>query len=330
MPQPLPAERALELLPYFRALRPDERVRIAGRIQVVPLQAGQSFAIAAQAPALVLVLDGGVSCIRPGLKPTTLFAGDSFGEAEVVAGTCAPAQVTAAEPSTLAVLDKPLLDALLKEFPVIALPLVGVLAGELKWRNNLLREVVLARAQKLSEPQLAGLLRGRRERLQSHRQRAAWRGGHVLWHVLFAEPARRPAFWIFFGAAFALVSARTVVGYIIKNGLQKQLFALIGGGGDYHPIHVHHFNYGLVIVSLTGLLSLVPLVRGALRFLALLFGFGMGLIVDEFALLWNLNPDYYQPSSRIAAALVLFALAQVVYFRDLYGALGRRLRARFA
>lgn len=330
MSQVVPAEHALEMLPYFRALRPDERVRIAARLQIVKLAPGATHDIAAGAPALVLVCGGAVTLSREGMRPAPLFTGDSFGEAEVVAGLCAPSQVTARTESVLAVLDKPLLDALLAEYPVIALPLVAVLGGELKWRNALLREVVLARAEKLSEPQLARLLRGRRTKLARHRQRASRRVGHLLWHLMVAEPSRRPAFWIFLGATLALVSARTVVGYIIKNGLQKQLFALIGGGGEYHPIHVHHFNYGLVIVSLTGLLSMVPLVRRALRFLALLFGFGMGLIVDEFALLWNLNPDYYQPSSRIAAAVVLFGLANVVYFRGLYRSLGQRLRARFS
>jgi hypothetical protein len=41
--------------------------------------------------------------------------------------------------------------------------------------------------------------------------------------------------------------------------------------------------------------------------------------------LWNLNPDYYQPSSRLAAALVVFALLQAVYFRRLYLGIARRL-----
>ena len=54
-------------------------------------------------------------------------------------------------------------------------------------------------------------------------------------------------------------------------------------------------------------------------------GGGVGRIVDEFALLWNLNPDYYQPLSRFAAGVVLLLIAQVVYFRDLYVALGKRL-----
>jgi hypothetical protein len=113
----------------------------------------------------------------------------------------------------------------------------------------------------------------------------------------------------------------------LRNGLQKHLFALIPSE-DGNPIHVHHFNYGLLIVSLVGLVSMVPRVRRALRPLSFAFGFGMGLVVDEFALLWNLNPDYYQPASRLAAGLVLLALIQIVYLRSVYVAIGRRILAR--
>jgi hypothetical protein len=144
--------------------------------------------------------------------------------------------------------------------------------------------------------------------------------------VLFTAPRKRPSFWVLVGALSALAAARTVVAVIIKNGLQKHLFALIGGKVG-HPIHVHHFNYGLVLVTLVGVLSLLPRARRGLRRLAFVFGFGVGLIVDEFALLWNLNPDYYQPESRLAAAVVILAIAQVVYFRALYVGLVRRLVA---
>ncbi len=114
---------------------------------------------------------------------------------------------------------------------------------------------------------------------------------------------------------------------ILRRGMQERLFALIGTRSG-NPIHVHHFNYGLLLVSLAGLLALIPRTRRALRVLAFLFGFGVGLVVDEFALLWNLNPDYYQPSSRLAAALMVFALFQLVYFRSFYTSIGRRLLAR--
>ena len=49
-------ESALALLPPFRGLRPDERLRIAARFQQIPLEPGESWQ--ADAPRLVLLVEG--------------------------------------------------------------------------------------------------------------------------------------------------------------------------------------------------------------------------------------------------------------------------------
>ena len=90
-------------------------------------------------------------------------------------------------------------------------------------------------------------------------------------------------------------------------------------------MHVHHFNYGLVLVGSAGLAALFPFGRKVLRLLALAFGFGCGLIFDEFALFWNLNPEYAQGLSLFAAGIAGGALAQLVWFRDFWKAMARRL-----
>jgi hypothetical protein len=47
-------------------------------------------------------------------------------------------------------------------------------------------------------------------------------------------------------------------------------------------------------------------------------------VFDEFALFWNLNPEYAQELSVIAAGIAAAALLQLVYFRSFWGALVRR------
>ena len=89
-------------------------------------------------------------------------------------------------------------------------------------------------------------------------------------------------------------------------------------------MHVHHFNYGMILVGLSGLAALFPFGRRALRLLAFTFGVGLGLIFDEFALIWNLNPEYAQSLSLIAAAIAATVLVQVTYFRTFWMALARR------
>jgi CRP-like cAMP-binding protein len=320
-------EAALALLPSFGELRVDERLRAAEKFRVVELPVGGEHRIQADAPELVVVVHGRADLLVERGAPLALFAGDVFGEQEIAVGRGSEEQLRALEPTSLAVLDRAGLDALFEEFPALAPPWVAELARELKWRNDLLREVSLAHAENLPPKALEAVLKRRRANLQRRRASPVRRATARLVRALFTAPGTRPSFWVLVGVVSALAVARTVVAMIIKNGLQKHLFALIGSAAG-HPIHVHHFNYGLLLVAITGVAVLVPRTRSALRRLAFVFGFGLGLIVDEFALLWNLNPDYYQASSRVVAGLVLLLIAQVVWFRALYLSLFHRLLER--
>jgi CRP-like cAMP-binding protein len=319
--RPARLESVLALLPYFSRLRTDEQVRIAARFVTVALPPGGELAL--DQPRLVIVVDGEARLVRGG-STVRLFSGDTFGEIELATGRAAPARVVAETAATVATLDREALDGIFADYPAAALPWLRQLGRELKWRNDALREVSLAYAEKLPPSQLEAVLSARRRRLARHRRTTVGDAIRRLLRTIFLTPVARPSFWVMVGVLSALAAARTVVALIIANGLQKHLFALIGGSVG-HPIHVHHFNYGLALVSLTSLLLLLPRTRGALRRLAFVFGFGVGLIVDEFALLWNLNPDYYQPSSRLVAAAVIVAIAQVVYLRAFWAALARRV-----
>src|SRR5581483_10833898 len=155
-------ESALGVLPFFAPLRADERVRIAERFRVRRLAAGESWAIAPDAPELVLVLDGQATLTVGGGAPTELFAGDVVGELEVL-GHGEGERFTAREPTALATLDRAGLDALFADYPAIAPPWVAALGRELKWRNDLLREISLAHAEGLPAPALEAVL-GRRRR----------------------------------------------------------------------------------------------------------------------------------------------------------------------
>jgi hypothetical protein len=317
-------ERLAEL-PYFSRLRDDERLRIAERFSVLTLAPNDQHVIEGDSPQMVIILDGEAELFEEGRDvPVPLFESDVVGDLEIMAGRAPRRRIVG--PATLAVLDRTTLDGLLVDFPAIAPPWIAELGRELKWRNDMLREVSLARSEGLPKQAMEAMLSRRRKRLQ-HRRRSPLRSmtRHLV-TAIFTAPGKRPSFWVLIGALTALAAARTVVAMIIKNGLQQHLFALIGGQVG-HPIHVHHFNYGVALVSVAGLLALLPRTRGAILQIAFVFGFGIGLIVDEFALLWNLNPDYYQPLSRLAAGVVLLVIVQIVYFRNLYIALAKRVLA---
>jgi CRP-like cAMP-binding protein len=317
-------ETQLSQLSFFADLRDDERLRIADRFRTIELAEGSKHTIEPSAPEMVVILEGRADLEGEDGEKEPLIEGDVVGESEIAVGSAPRQTITARLPTRIAVLDRTALDALFHDFPAIAVPWLAELGRELKWRNDILREVSLARAEGLPDEAMESLIQRRRRRLHHLRGSPVRRAIDRLVRALFTAPGKRPSFWVLVGALSALAAARTMVAVIINNGLQTHLFALIASGVG-HPIHVHHFNYGLLLVSIAGVLSLLPRTRRMILRLAFMFGFGVGLIVDEFALLWNLNPDYYQPLSRLAAGIVVLLIVQVVYFRNLYLALLRRV-----
>ena len=315
---------AIATIPYFGRLRPDERARVAALMRMVRLEAGAQLELEADQAVVLVVLEGEVTLVRRGVGALQMDEGDWTDELRAVSGNGRTGALSAKVASTVAFLDKAAVDHLFQELPGIAVPLLAELGREAQRRNDLTREVALARSSGLPPGAFKALVVRRRRRMQRHHHVSASRIGALALRALLHAPSRRLTFWMFLGAVLALVSARAVVAIILHNSLH--LFALIGGR-EGNPVHIHHFNYGLIIVSLVGLLSFMPRTRRALRTLSFAFGFGVGRVVDEFALLWNLNPDYYQASSVLAAAVVLFGLFQIVYFRTLYLAMARRLLA---
>jgi len=101
--------------------------------------------------------------------------------------------------------------------------------------------------------------------------------------------------WLAFTATFGAVRGIT---YSIKNG--KGPFGNLSVGGE----HLHHYMWGIGLVSGVGGIAVHgedahrrhPLV-------ALSYGAGLALIVDEFALLLDLKDVYWAKQGRISVDL---------------------------
>jgi len=116
-------------------------------------------------------------------------------------------------------------------------------------------------------------------------------------------------------AQLALVSflvtflgARLVV-YLIMSRRLPDMFLHVGG------THVHHLNYGIFLLSLTGAFLIFVRPAGmAFKIAAVLYSIGLGLTFDEFGMWLNLGGGYWQRASldatiTIAAFLTLVACA---------------------
>jgi hypothetical protein len=267
-----------------------------------------------------LELDSPAGKLASHLEP-----GDRHGDIALLSGTLLPVRVTASEgEATLATLDRAGLDALLDEVPAVALPLASELSSELRARQDVARQLMELHAEGLPAEQLRLAVDERRRALSRRGARVVRTAPRALFRRLIVQKGAEPPFWMLAGFIVALAGARLTVFFILHFHLESQLFALVKTANDPNPMHVHHFNYGLILVGLSGLAALFPIGRKALRVLAALFGAGMGLIFDEFALFWNLNPNYAQEASLIAAGGAIVVLVQLVWFRRLWVALLRR------
>jgi CRP-like cAMP-binding protein len=321
-------EAVLQHLSIFAHLRPDEIGRAARLFEVTSLATGakRTFDEGRLAVAVGGTLRLEVQSPKGALR-STMDAGDHFGLASVVTDYQHPFVVEALEDATIACVDRAGFDRILAEFPSVSLPLASELSRELAARHDLMRQLLELHAERLPAEELAAAVAERRDALQKRGARVSRMSPRALFRRLVVQRGEEPPFWMLVGFIASLGLARLVVFLILKYKLEKQLFALVPGN-DPNPMHVHHFNYGLVLIGAAGLAALFPFGRRALRFLALAFGFGCGLVFDEFALFWNLNPEYAQGLSLIAAGIAGAVLAQLVWFRQYWKAIGRRVWLR--
>jgi CRP-like cAMP-binding protein len=319
-------ETILSSLSIFENLRKDEVGRVARHFRIFRLSPGEEVSCGGEAGRMIVVIDGLARLDvkgGSGALTSTLEPGDRYGEIALVTGVVRDAKITARRETEVATIDRAGLDAVLTEFPFVSLPLASELATELRVKNQVLRELLELHAAELSSAQLAAAILGRRRALATRGARVARLSPRAIFKSLVAERGAEPPFWMLSGFILSMSVARLIVALILKYKLEKQLFALVPGK-DPNPMHVHHFNYGLVLIGASGLAALFPFGRRALRGLAFAFGLGCGLVFDEFALFWNLNPEYAQQLSLVAAALMVSVLVQLTYFRRFWAALGRR------
>jgi hypothetical protein len=111
-------------------------------------------------------------------------------------------------------------------------------------------------------------------------------------------------------AAFVLtfVIARVLVILIMAGKLPPELFFHVRG------THVHHLNYGIFLLTITGGILLFSHPEGKrLSAVAAIYGIGLALTFDEFGMWLHLGGMYWQRASYDAVVTVGALLALVAY-----------------
>ncbi|MFA6521252.1 MAG: hypothetical protein WCT53_02610 [Candidatus Gracilibacteria bacterium] len=145
-----------------------------------------------------------------------------------------------------------------------------------------------------------------------------------LKRIIFDRREEIP-FMIFFSFLVTFAIARTVSYSIYFDIVPDFLFFVktiyIKGN------HIHHFNFGIILISLAGFFSLTDTVRKHVRSIALLYGVGLALIMDEFGLLVTLNQDVYWGRRSFDAIIITgLILLNIVYFKGFWMVMGRRFK----
>lgn len=111
------------------------------------------------------------------------------------------------------------------------------------------------------------------------------------------EPRERAVLWAWIGftATFATVRAIT---YSIRRGDGPFRNLSVGGA------HLHHYMWGIGLVSAVGAVAVAGSDRELRRpGLGVVYGSGLALIVDEFALLLDLKDVYWAREGRLSVDL---------------------------
>jgi len=125
------------------------------------------------------------------------------------------------------------------------------------------------------------------------------------------ETAHRLARRALFGFIITFTLARICV-FLIMSGSMPNLYFFL------HGTHVHHLNYGILLLAAVAGYSIFRRPTGrAAEIAALLYGTALGLTFDEFGMWLHLGGSYWQRVSIDAVIVVTAVLALVAFARTI-------------
>jgi hypothetical protein len=94
---------------------------------------------------------------------------------------------------------------------------------------------------------------------------------------------------------------------LITYGIRDHALPFLRNVTTKSGLHIHHMVPGMLLVLLTGYLGLALTADRPTRLLAVLFGIGAALVLDEFALWLRLADVYWTPAGRESIDAVVLA-----------------------
>jgi hypothetical protein len=113
--------------------------------------------------------------------------------------------------------------------------------------------------------------------------------------------------WTLVAFLFTFVAARMLV-FLIMSRTIPNFYVYLGG------THIHHLNFGIVLLSLVGAWLLFRRPRGKqMSLAAAVYGIGLALTFDEFGMWLHLGGNYWQRASFDAVVVVAAILGLIAF-----------------
>ena len=125
-------------------------------------------------------------------------------------------------------------------------------------------------------------------------------------HVV--ESGRESQFYILCSFILTFLAIRALV-----HGLRTQRVPLLGNV-TIDGTHIHHLVPGIVLLLATGYIAVAIDPEGYRRVLAVFFGIGAALTLDEFALWLHLEDVYFHEKGRRSIDVVIVTTALLALF----------------
>ncbi len=121
------------------------------------------------------------------------------------------------------------------------------------------------------------------------------------------ETGREPAF---------IMLLAFVITFILARGYTRLARKYGWGSASFGGVHTHHLVFGIVMAFIAGALvfGFNPTPGPFLLLLAALFGSGVALVLDEFALVFHLQDVYWENEGRKSVDAIILALIFGVIF----------------
>jgi hypothetical protein len=156
-------------------------------------------------------------------------------------------------------------------------------------------------------------------------------GVRAAYDSVIVEAGKEAAFLLTLAFLLTFGTVRLIT-YSIRHQKLPFLHDITSRGG----LHVHHMVPGMVLALSSGYLAIVLTGRRPTEALAVLFGIGAALVLDEFALWLRLADVYWEPEGResidaviLASGIAVLYLLGVGFWPHLLEAVLAPLRALF-